>query len=95
MSTAYNMEGKDLHSGVEARLQQLTSQNNPVARLARNKRAMAASAASRSRGHQILAKRRAILGKKPEAKKSGLHGSFARRRVTGRMKKAAMKAAMK
>ena len=45
MSTAYNMEGKDLHSGVEARLQQLTSQNNPVARLARNKRAMAASGA--------------------------------------------------
>jgi len=31
------MVGKDLHSGLEARLQQLTSQNTPVARLARKR----------------------------------------------------------
>ena len=32
-STAFNIVGKDLHSGQEARLQQLTGQNTPVARL--------------------------------------------------------------
>jgi hypothetical protein len=61
--------------------------------VAEPERAMAASAARRSRGHEILAKRRAILSKKAAAKKSGQHESFAKRRGTRRMKKAAVKAA--